>query len=326
MYVKKTINFLKAFILPVVFYSVFIIASNGRMANWDIFVSILQQSVYPAIIAFSIYCIVVMRLWDLTPGAIIITSAVIGGNLASRLNLGVLGLIAFITILCIIMTLINCTIQIITRIPSMIVSCGMVMIYETISAMFFNGRFSAPREWTFFSQAPYCYYILIICVLTMYILVNRTKFGKNVRALGFGVDIASNIGVNVSKTMYKAYLLEGVMLAFASLIYISMNASASASVNLASASIGFNAIISVLVGFFLSLYCGPLLGIIIGAFTLRILGSGLLALGFDATWQKVANGIFLILFLGFSQNQLIIAKARLRKKKIKELRTRMAQK
>lgn len=323
MRIRKPIHFLKALILPALFYVVFSILSKGRMANMGTFLSILQQSVYPAIIAFAIYSTVEMGLWDLTPGAIIIGAAVIGGNFASRQGWGMAGMILCIAVLCIIMTLLNCTVQIVTQIPSMIVSCGMVMIYESISAVLFQGSFSAPREWTLFSRSPYCYIILAGCFVLMYLVIYRSKFGYQVRALGYGKNVAVNVGIDVKRTLVKAYLLEGILLTCASLIYMAMNGSASAAMNLSTTTIGFNAIVSVLVGQYLAVYCGPLFGIAIGAFTLRILSSGLLALGLAATWQKVANGIFLILFLGFSQNQKLLAEARMRKKKVKEIMARI---
>ena len=101
---KKILNFCKAFILPVVFYAVFTILSKGRMANMGAFLSILQQSVYPAIIAFAIYNGVELGLWDLTPGAILIGAAVIGGNIAVMQGWGIIGLVLCIAVLCILMT------------------------------------------------------------------------------------------------------------------------------------------------------------------------------------------------------------------------------
>lgn len=320
---KKIINFLAVFLLPVSFFLVFAIISKGRIANMTMVMSIIQQAVYPTIIAFSIYNIVALGLWDMTAGAIIIAASVIGGNLAYRNGWGLIGMVVIVTVLCIGMALLLCAINLFTRIPSMIVSVGMVMAYETLAAMSYSGSFSVPREWTFFSRSPYCYIILLLCFIFMSILVNRTKFGYHVRALGNGTNIAVNSGISVTKTMYKVFVLEGVMLSCASLLYMSMNGSASAAMNLGTTSIGFNAIVSVLVGQYLSGLCGPLFGVFIGAVTLRVLGAGLLALGLPATWQTVANGIFLIIFLGVSQNQRVVAEARKRKMKILELERKM---
>ena len=321
---KKIINFFAAFLLPIGFFLVFAIASKGRIANMTMVMSIIQQAVYPTIIALAIYNIVVMGLWDMTAGAIIIAASVIGGNLAYRNGWGIVGLVVAVSVLCIAMSLLLCAVNRITKIPSMIVSVGMVMVYETLAAICYSGSFSVPREWTFFSRSPYCYIILVICFVVMYFLVNRTQFGYHVRALGNGTTIAVNRGISVNKTMFKVFLLNGVMLSFASLLYMSMNGSASAAMNLGTTSIGFNAIVSVLVGQYMASLCGPLFGVFLGAVTLRVLGSGLLALGLAATWQKVANGIFLIAFLGVSQNQRVLAAARKRKLKVQELERKIA--
>ena len=52
---KKIINFFAAFLLPIGFFLVFAIASKGRIANMTMVMSIIQQAVYPTIIALAIY-------------------------------------------------------------------------------------------------------------------------------------------------------------------------------------------------------------------------------------------------------------------------------
>lgn len=315
----KALNFLKAILLPVIFYVIFGILSKGRFFGGSVILSILQQTVFPAIVALAIFNIDEMELWDLCSGAIIITSSIVGGNIAKNLELGLAGMILCVLVVSVTMCVIVGVVKYFTKIPSMVATFGMVLLYESVGAVLFNGEFSAPRAWVIFNKPPMCYILLAACLVLVYVQTNYTKFGYNVRALGHGTEIAINVGVNVRNTLLKTYIFQGILLTIAAMVYISMKGSASMHMNFGTTSIGFNAIVAVLIGKSLATYCSPLVGTIIGAFTLSLLASGLISLGVATTWQKVANGVFLIAFLAFFENQKRVSDARARKEKTKEL-------
>lgn len=316
---NRVTNILKAILLPLIFYVFFGIASKGRFFGGSILLSVLQQTVFPAIVALAIFNINELELWDLCSGAILITSSIIGGNIAKNNDLSMVGMILCVLLVSVTMCLIVGAIKYFTKIPSMVATFGLVMVFESVGAVLFNGEFSAPRAWTVFSRPPTCYILLAICLIVVYVQTNYTTFGYNVRALGHGTETAINIGVNVKNTLMKTYIFQGVLLTVAALVYISMKGSASMHMNFGTTSIGFNAIVAVLIGKSLAEYCNPLFGTIIGAFTLSLLSAGLISLGVATTWQKVANGIFLIAFLAFFENQKRMSDARARKEKSKEL-------
>lgn len=316
---NKAINFFKAILLPLIFYVFFGIASKGRFFSSSIIPAVLQQTVFPAIVALAIFNINELELWDLCSGAILITSSIVGGNVAKNNEFGLAGMILCVLLVSVTMCLIVGVVKYFTKIPSMVATFGMVMVFESVGAVLFNGEFSAPRAWTIFNRTPTCYILLALCLLLVYVQTNYTTFGYNVRALGHGTETAINIGVNVRNTLMKTYIFQGVLLTVAALVYISMKGSASMHMNFGTTSIGFNAIVAVLIGKSLAAYCSPLFGTIIGAFTLSLLSAGLISLGVETTWQKVANGIFLIAFLAFFENQKRVSDARARKEKAKEL-------
>ena len=59
----------------------------------------------------------------------------------------------------------------------------------------------------------------------------------------------------------------------------------------------------VFLGRYLARYCDLTIGTALGAFTMKMLGAGLLALGLDSQLQQVVTGAFLLIFIGISQNQ-----------------------
>ena len=205
------------------------------------------------------------------------------------------------------------------RIPSMVTGLGVLMMYETLSALLFNGGGVAIRgDISILGRSPYIFIVFIVGGLIIWTLNNKTKFGYNVRALGYGTAIAQNIGVNLTKTRFFSFLLEGVMLGLASTVSLSMTGNAAATLNMATTSMGFDAIMGVFIGQYLAKYCDITIGIALGAFTMKMLGSGLLAFGLSSTLQQVATGLFLLLFIGISQNQNVVFEKRALRKKSAE--------
>ncbi len=316
---KRTLNFLKCFILPLIIYLIFAVGSKGRFGSAGTMYVLLKQCIFPCLIAWGISFVMQMGVFDLSPGAVIVLAGIIGGNLAQMTGTGFAGMILFTMLFGMILTLITCTVFVFTRLPSLIVSLGMLMIYETLTMVLFHGGgVSIPADWRVLYQEPYVFIVLIGVFLIFFFLQNYTRFGYHVRALGNGTQIAMNIGVNLKKNRYIAFMIEGLFLGLAAVMDMSITGSEIAVTSMLSCGTAFSAIMAVMVGMYLAKYCGMLLGTFIGAFSLKIIASGMLAFGWSAQIQKVGNGIFLIVFIGISQNlALLLSKKAKRQRKLR---------
>lgn len=316
---NKGLNQLKCLILPLVVYLIFAVGSGFRFGKPATMFAILRQTVLPTLIAWAISSNQTMGVWDFTPGSVICLSGIIGGNIALKLGTNCIGLM-FILIACtIVLSMVMFVLFNFLRIPSMVTGLGVLMMYETLSALLFNGGGVAIRgDISILGRSPYIFIVFIVGGLIIWTLNNKTKFGYNVRALGYGTAIAQNIGVNLTKTRFFSFLLEGVMLGLASTVSLSMTGNAAATLNMATTSMGFDAIMGVFIGQYLAKYCDITIGIALGAFTMKMLSSGLLAFGLSSTLQQVATGLFLLLFIGISQNQNVVFEKRALRKKAAE--------
>ena len=289
---KKVLNFLKCLILPLIIYLIFAVGSEGRFGSPGTMYVLLKQCIF-----------------DFSPGAVIVLAGILGGNLAQITGSGMFGMILFTMLFGMILTLITCTVFVFTRLPSLIVSLGMLMVYETLTMVVFQGGgISIPADWRVLYQEPYVFLVLIGVFLIFLFLQKYTRFGYHVRALGNGTQIDMNIGVNLNRTRYLAFLVEGLFLGLAAVMDMSITGSEIAVTS-------FSAIMAVMVGMYLAKYCGMLLGTFIGAFSLKIIASGMLAFGWSAQMQKVGNGIFLIVFIGISQNLALLLSQREKKQR-----------
>ena len=220
---NKGLNQLKCLILPLVVYLIFAVGSGFRFGKPATMFAILRQTVLPTLIAWAISSNQTMGVWDFTPGSVICLSGIIGGNIALKLGTNCIGLM-FILIACtIVLSMVMFVLFNFLRIPSMVTGLGVLMMYETLSALLFNGGGVAIRgDISILGRSPYIFIVFIVGGLIIWTLNNKTKFGYNVRALGYGTAIAQNIGVNLTKTRFFSFLLEGVMLGLASTVSLSM--------------------------------------------------------------------------------------------------------
>ena len=63
-------------------------------------------------------------------------------------------------------------------------------------------------------RLPYLIIYAAICTIIMWILWNKTKFGKNLFAVGGNPEAARVSGVNVALTLITVYALSGIFYAF----------------------------------------------------------------------------------------------------------------
>lgn len=314
---KKVKSFLirccQTLALPVLVYIVFYIISGGRFGQPGTMLLNVYQSVFSIFLALGLMTNMTMGMWDFSGGAVVYCAAIIGGNLAVNFNLGGYGML-----LCCIAVGIG--IEVVTGllyntlgIPSLVLSIGLCMVYEALAQSVFGGQAYVTREFTFIARAPYCFVILIVGIALMYVIINKTAFGRNLACIGSNQAVARSTGIKIKKMKFFSYLIGGAFMGAAGAFMLANNSTVPAPANLSSLTVIFDAIMGVNIGMFLSKYCNIVLGVTIGAFTMKMLSIALVAVGLSNNMRNVIAGIFLLLILCVSANRGIIGNIRKRK-------------
>ena len=140
----------------------------------------------------------------------------------------------------------------------------------------------------------FSYAMIILFVLTMVVayVSNNTKFGRYVFAIGGNANAASLSGINVSKEIFKLYVLHAVMVATAALVYLGRLGSATtASGN----GYEFTAITGCVVGGTSIIGGrGTVVGAVVGTIFMAALDNGMSLMNVDASWQYIVRGIVLL--------------------------------
>jgi D-xylose transport system permease protein len=143
---------------------------------------------------------------------------------------------------------------------------------------------------------PYPIILVIGVTLVMTWLATRRRFGRYVYAYGGNPDAAELAGINTRFTIFKTYVLMGILCALAAAI-------AAARLNGSTLDIGsgyelYVIAAAVVGGTSFAGGIGTIPGAVIGAFVMQSLAYGLSFLGVNSPGQNVVAGIVLIIAVG----------------------------
>jgi ribose transport system permease protein len=308
--VKTGLNTLKAFIWPVAVYVFFLVVTKAlntsAFGSFNSTRMIIQQGVLNALIAWAMACNMLNDRWDFSIGSMVILSSIIAAPIAARLGIGGVGLLLCCILAGLVLGLVNGTVYLVMRIPSLVTSIGLIMIYEFLCLVINDGsgaRASGLRM-TIFGRSPYIFILGGVMCLAFHILYSYTKFGCNVRSLAYGQAIANSIGVNEKRNVLVCYIICGIFIGAAGAVNLSVTGTVEASSTFNnSMGMMFEAFPPVFIGLYLSRYTSFAFGIFLGSVTMKMLTAGLLALGLPSTVQNVGIGVFLLVFMTITTNQ-----------------------
>lgn len=141
-------------------------------------------------------------------------------------------------------------------------------------------------------RLPYLTIIAIVTIVIMWILWNKTKFGKYMYAVGGNPEAAEVSGVNVNRILKITYALAAVMYAVAAVLEVGRIGSAS---NSTGNGYEMDAIASCVVGgVSMSGGIGSVGGIVIGALIFTVINYGLSFIGVNMYWQYIVKGMIIL--------------------------------
>lgn len=315
--VKKTaINYSLTLIFPIAMWLLFLIIT-AAYGQANLFVSangfdnIFRQSILSTFVALAIAIPLSGGRWDFATGTIAVLGAIIGGNIGLMISENVIVVLLCCVATCVILALVEAALYIFLRVPNMIVSLGVVMLYEAISQVVFDGggvKLNRYDGIIAITQAPWCYIVLAIVLVAVYFLMEHTKFGYDTRSLGNNALLAINSGVKEKKNIFLTYLLVGVLLGFAALFNAS-KANVNPASNLSSTSLMYSSMGPVLVGLFLARFSCMPWGVWMGAIGMQVMTYGMVCTGIDGSIQTIITGVVIVIIMAYTANQDLIVAA-----------------
>ena len=294
----KALGYLILVFLVILSWAVFKILTPKNFGSADNLLSYFQASLIATTGAVGFYFVMVMGMFDFSIGANIMLSAIVGSVVAQRLGMGYAGLIAGCIVTGTIVGLLNGFLYVKLRIPSMIVTTGLALIYESVANYIAGGvEQTLASELRIFGRMPGDIILALIAFAIAYLILNYTKIGTYTYAIGSNEFVAKNMGIDVKKYKVLAFVISGAFLGIMSILTISYGASMVAVTGMASMSRNFIPTMGCFFGLAFKKYGMPLQAIIIGEFVINIIFFGFIALGAPTAIQDVITGITLLIII-----------------------------
>ncbi len=265
--------------------------------------NIFTQSFAPAILGWGVYYDLKVGNWDFSVGANILLSSIIAGNLALRMNAPVIVLI----LLCVLISLGLGTIAGVTfrllRIPSIICTMGILLIYESLSAIIFDGRgVMMSSNYIVLGRFPNNVIMVVIAFVIAYIFTYRLKIGYAIKAVGSNPVVASSNGLDIYKIKMIAMILCSIFAGFYAAMSLCTSGAQRAVGGMQTMVTCFNAMMCVFTSFAIIGRGNQLIAIYFGAVIVQMIKLLLLALNFPSQYNQIVIAVLVVLLMMASIN------------------------
>ena len=285
-------------VLAVLFWGIFKIFSPQNFGTPKLMSDYLQTSIQYAVGGCGLYFIVVMGLFDFSIGANIVLSSIVG-VLLSR-HLGYFGLIAGTLVTGALIGAFNGFFYAKLKIPSMIVTVGLMLILESVANYVvrldtsgFPGKLTNASILAF-NHAPWNYIVAFASFLLMAFILRFTRIGTYCNAIGSNELVAKNMGINVEKYKFIGFVLLHFFVGIMALLTVSYGKGMLAVTGMTSMDRNFKPLMGTFFGIAFKKYGCPVTAIVIGEFIITMIFNGLVALNVPTTINDFVTGAVLL--------------------------------
>ncbi|MDR2110930.1 MAG: galactose/methyl galactoside ABC transporter permease MglC [Spirochaetaceae bacterium] len=139
---------------------------------------------------------------------------------------------------------------------------------------------------------PYIVLIAVMMILFVYVLYNKTTYGKNIYAIGGNAEAAKVSGVNVGQTLIVVYLIAGFLYGLGGALEAARTGGAT---NNYGNGYELDAIAACVVGGVSNLGgIGTVPGIVVGVLIFSVINYGLTFINMSPYWQQIVKGAIII--------------------------------
>ncbi len=271
----------------------------------DNIINVIRQVTMVAIIGIGMSFVLISGEIDLSVGSICALSGIIVTLcLREGMNLFVSIVLALGTAaLC---GVINGSIHVFAKIPSFIVTMGMLNIARGIVLVITNSYSITGLPSSFkvigrgyLGPIPVPVIIMAVCYVIGFIVLKYTKFGRSAYSIGGNIDAAKLSGIPVAKNKILIYIICGVTAGIAGIILSSRMFSGQPS---AGSGLELDAIAACVIGGTSTTGGkGRLWGTFLGALIMGIITNGMNLMNISTNWQLIVQGLIIIIAVGLDR-------------------------
>lgn len=293
-------------ILIIIALFIFFCATSSTFRQYSTLLSIMDYSYCISFMAIGVTFALITGGVDLSIGTGLVCYAITSGYLVVYKGVPVaLGMVITL-VFALLIGLLNGILIAVMELPPFIATLCTMMITRGLGSLGSGGfgipwpQAGTPGGWfrSIFKlqvgdiKLPIGFLLVIIVVTIMSIVLNKTKVGRYIIAIGSNKEATRLSGVNVKKYHIIAYVICGFFAGLAGIAYAATFSSINPGTG---AGLELDAIGGAIIGGVSTTGGhGSVVGALLGVFVMSMLKTGLPYIGLQANWQQIITGIILV--------------------------------
>ena len=170
---------------------------------------------------------------------------------------------------------------------------GVCYIYTGGTPIYNIGSISKLGQGRIQGILPYSVIIMVLCIIATWVILNRTRLGRYIYAVGGNPEAAKASGISAKKTIIEAYIIHGAFVGLAGALFMTrLNSGQPAE----AVGLEFDAITAAVIGgASLSGGVGTIYGSIIGSMIIGVITNILTLKSVQSYYQMIITGLIIVI-------------------------------
>ncbi|MDR1930883.1 MAG: ABC transporter permease [Treponema sp.] len=297
---SEKIGLMAALVVVIVVFS---ILTGGKYISRNNIINILISSAIVGMVVIGECYLLITGHVDLSPGSVAAFSGVLI-SLLLRSGIPLAPAIMMVVLLGLCVGFLNSLLVNRLKLEAFIATLATMSIFRGLAfiicggkAVFVSDKFFLKMGSGRFLGIPIPVIIFLVSYIVFMVILDRTRFGRNVYMVGGNATAARLAGINAQKLRTKIYMMTS---GFAALGGIIQAGRMSSGQPMTSEGLEFDAVTAVVLGgVAMAGGVGTLSGALIGLFIMQGFNNGLMMMNVPSFWQTVSRGLLLIAALSF---------------------------
>ena len=244
--------------------------------------------------------------FDFSIGSVALLSSVISSSLALNLDLPAPVMLLISILAGALLGLISGGIYVLTKLPPIIVSLGVTLLFEGAAFALTDGygvSFVTKSRLTSFPGIGNYLLVIAVALIIMVLVFDHTKFGYEYKALVSGQTVSVNMGIREIPNTIACYMISGGLMGVVGFLSATNTGTIQMSLNFGSIGVMFTAFLPMFIGGFIGRFSNDKLGYLLGSMTTAFISMMYARLQMDSSVQQIITALILVIFLIYLNNE-----------------------
>jgi inositol transport system permease protein len=265
-------------------------------------INVARQLCVGILIAYGEMLLIISGFLDLSVGAVLALSGVLSVSAYKSTGSMLVALVVALAV-AVACNIVNALFVANFNVPAFIATLGMQQAARGL-ALYYTGGQNILQLGDFvkigqgsIGPVPIPVIIIILVTIVIWYIVNNTKYGRGLYAIGGSRSAAEASGINSKKSIYKSYIINGLLIGLAGMIFMARN-----NAGLPNGAVGYEMTgltAAIVGGTSFTGGIGTVSGTIAGAFIIGFLENVMNLLGVNSYIQQVIEGAIIVLAVAF---------------------------